>query len=138
MTIEELKAAFVYAYQQKSDAVYFVPGKINITGEHIAEIGDIHLQPTLSVGIYLLLRRNHDNCIRFWSLNEPEAINWKIDQSIPKHINSWIKYPLDVINEFLNDGYSMDGGYDTLFWGNIPKEAAFSSTEGLELKQPSL
>ena len=35
MTIEELKAAFVFAYQQKANAVYYVPGRINLIGEHV-------------------------------------------------------------------------------------------------------
>ena len=133
MTIQELKAAFVYAYQQKADAVYFVPGRINLLGEHIAEIENLDLQPTFSFGIYLLLRKNNDKCVRFWSLNEPEAINWKIDQPIPKYINSWIKYPLGIFNESINEGLSMDSGYDMLFWGNIPKGAELSQPEGLKL-----
>ena len=133
MTIEELKTAFVYAYKQNADAVYFVPGSINLIGEHIAEIENVDLHPAFSVGIYLLLCKNNENTIRFWSLNEPEAINWDIDQPIPKNINSWIKYPLGIFNEFINDGYILDSGYDTLFWGNLPQGKELLPSEGLEL-----
>ena len=133
MTVEELKAAFVYAYQQKADAVYYVHGRINLIGEHIVEIENVDLHPALSVGIYLLLRKNNEKCVKFWSLNEPEAINWKIDQPIPKYINSWIKYPLGIFNEFMHVDYSMDGGYDMLFWGNISKVGELLPSEGLEL-----
>ncbi|MEI6751889.1 MAG: galactokinase [Paludibacter sp.] len=133
MTVEELKAAFVYAYKQEADAVYFVPGEIFIIGEHIAEIENIDLCPALSFGIYLLLRKNNENCIKFWSLNEPEAINWKINQTIPKNINSWIKYPIGAIMRFVEFGFEFDFGYDMLFWGNIPKGADLLPSEGLEL-----
>ena len=132
MTIQELKAAFVYAYKQKADAVYFLPGIINLIGEHITEFRNDDLQPALSTGIYLLLRPNNDNCIKFWSLNEPEAINWKIKQPIPKNINSWIKYPIEAIKQFVEIGFEFDVGYDMLFWGNIPKSADFSPSESLE------
>ena len=133
MTIAELKTAFVYAYQQKADAVYFVPGHISLIGEHVHCTRDSIITLSLSLGLYLLVRRNNEKCIKFWSLNEPEAINWKIDQPIPKYINSWIKYPLGIFNEFINYGYTMNGGYDTLFWGNIPKGAELFTFEGLEL-----
>ena len=133
MTIEELKAAFFYAYQHKADAVYFLPGRINLIGEHIAEIENVDLHPALSVGIYLLLRKNKEKCIKFWSLNDPEAINWNINQPIPKYVNSWIKFPLGVLEEFINDSYVLDSGYDTLFWGNIPKGLELLPSQGLEL-----
>lgn len=35
MTVQKLKAAFVYAYKQEEDTVYFVPGRMNLVGEHI-------------------------------------------------------------------------------------------------------
>lgn len=98
-----------------------MPSRISLIGEHIHCNNDSFLPSTLSFGIYLLLRKNNEKCIKFWSLNEPEAINWNIDQPLPKNINSWIKYPIGIFTEFGNDGYILDGGYDTLFWGNILK-----------------
>ncbi|MEI6755004.1 MAG: galactokinase [Paludibacter sp.] len=133
MTVQELKSAFVYVYKEEAEAVYFVPGKINLIAEHIAEFENIDLQPTLSCGIYLLLRKNNVDCFKFWSLNEPEAINWKINQPIPKNINSWIKYTIGIIKQFVEMGFEKEIGYDLLFWGNIPKGADLLPSEGLEL-----
>ena len=133
MTVKELKSAFIYAYGHEPDAVYFLTGRINVIGEHVHYNNDSVIPPALSFGIYLLLQKNDEKCIKFWSLNEPEAINWNINQLIPKYINSWMKYPLGVFNEFINDGYVMDGGYDLLFWGNIPKESELLPSKGLEL-----
>lgn len=116
MTIDELKTAFVYAYHQKANAVYFVPGRISIIGEHIADIENIDLpQPALSSGIYLLLRKNNEGCFKFWSLNEPGAINWKTNQPIPKNINSWVKFPIKIIKQLVEIGYQIDFGFDMLF-----------------------
>ncbi len=88
MTIEELKTAFVYAYLQKVDAVYFVPGRINLIGEHAHCNEDSGITSVLSFGIYLLLRKNSEKYVKFLSLNEPDAIKWNIDQPIPKYMNS--------------------------------------------------
>ena len=107
MTVQELKSAFVYAYDHEPDAVYFSTGRINVIDEHVHCNNDSVITPALSFGIYLLLRKNNQKCIKFWSLNEPEAINWKIDQPIPKNINSWIRYLLGIFNEFIKDDYVM-------------------------------
>ena len=133
MTINELKSAFVYAYQQNAAAVYFVPGNIYLIGEHINHFESDDFQPALSVGIYLLLSKNNENCFKFWSLNEPEAINWNINQPIPKNINSWVKYPIGVINHFISSGVEIESGFDLLFWGNIPKNIDLSPAKGLEI-----
>jgi|GEM_PF-3722165 len=77
---------------KKQMLFYFVLCRISLIGEHIAVIENVDLQSALSSGIYLLHCKNNENCFKFWSLKEPEAINWKINSSIPKNINSWIKY----------------------------------------------
>lgn len=133
MTVLELKSAFTFAYNQKPDAVCFVPGRINIIGECIAKFDDSVLPTVLSFGIYLLLRRNNDRCIKFWSLNDPESINWEINKPMLKPVNSWIKYPLIAINQLIDTGIELRHGYDTLFWGNVPVSGDFLPTEGLEL-----
>jgi len=133
MTVEELKVAFVYAYTQEVDDIYFAPGFMNLIGEHAVYNCDVISPATLSFGIYLLLHKNNDYCIKFWSLNEPEAINLEINKSIKRPVNSWIKYPLIVINQLCESGVELKSGYDMLFWGNIPLGVGLSPSEGLEL-----
>jgi galactokinase len=133
MTINELKSAFVYAYQQNAAAVYFVPGKIYLIGEHIANFEKVDMYPALSAGIYLLLRKNNEQSIKFWSLNEPESVNLDINIPMRRTINSWIKYPLIVFNQLIDNGVKLKNGYDMLFWGNMPIGATLTPTEGLEL-----
>lgn len=133
MTVEELKVAFVYAYTQEADGIYFAPGLVNLIGEHAVYNCDVISPTTLSFGIYLLLHKNNDNCIKFWSLNEPEAINLEINKSIQRPVNSWIKYPLIVINQLFESGVELKYGYDMLFWGNIPVGVDLTASEGLEL-----
>ncbi len=133
MTVQELKSAFVFAYNYEPDAVYFTMDRVNLIGEHFNNNNISVFSNTLSFGIYLLLRKNNERCIKLWSLNEPEAIQWKIDQPMVNKNNSWIKYPIGVINQLIRSGVEIDSGYDMLFWGNIPKEAELSPSKELEL-----
>ncbi|MFZ4799937.1 MAG: hypothetical protein ACOYMA_20775 [Bacteroidia bacterium] len=48
-------------------------------------------------------------------------------------INSWIKYPLIVFNQLIDNGVELKNGYDMLFWGNMPIGVTLTPTEGLEL-----
>jgi galactokinase len=133
MRVEELTAAFIFAYNQKPDAIYFVPGDINLIGECVVNLNSTIIPTVLSFGIYLLLRTNNEKCIKFWSLNEPEAIRLEINKPIQRPINSWIKHPLIVFNQLVDMGIELSNGYDMLFWGNIPKGVALSPSEGLEI-----
>lgn len=133
MTVKELKSAFVFGYNKKPDSVYFVPGRIDLIGEYITNSENTVLPTALSFGIYLLLRKNNEKRIKFWSLNEPEAINLEINKSILRPVNSWIKYPLNVFNQLIDRGVELTYGYDMLFWGNIPVGVDLTPSEGLEL-----
>ncbi|MDD3319874.1 MAG: galactokinase [Paludibacter sp.] len=133
MTVQELKSAFTFEYNIEPDSIYFASGRINLIGECIARLDDSIFPTVLSYGIYLLLRKNNDKCIKFWSLNEPEAINLEVNKLIQRPVNSWIKHPLNVFNQLINRGIELTYGYDMLFWGNIPTGVELSATEGLEL-----
>lgn len=133
MTVQELKSAFTFAYNQKPDAIYFAPGRINLIGECFAKFDDAVLPTVLSFGIYLMLRKNNGKHTKFWSLNEPESIDCEINKPIQKPVNSWIKHPLIVFNQLIDSGIELESGYDMLFWGNIPNGVALSPSEGLEI-----
>lgn len=133
MTVQELKSAFTFEYNNEPDSIYFASGRINLIGECIARLDDSIFPTVLSYGIYLLLRKNNEKYIKFWSLNEPEAINLEINKPIQKPVNSWIKHPLIVFNQLIGNGVELENGYDLLFWGNIPIEADLTPSEGLKL-----
>ena len=80
-----------------------------------------------------MLRKNNERHIKFWSLNEPEAINLEVNKPIQKPVNSWIKHPLNAFNQLISMGVELTYGYDMLFWGNIPAGVDLSPTDGLEL-----
>ena len=132
MTIEELKAAFVYAYKQKADVVYFASDSINLIGEHIIVDRNSLISCTLSNGIYLLLHKNNQKQVRFWSLNNPEVINIDL-QKLQKHKSkTWVKYPVNLLIRFIKQGLEIKEGFNILVWGNIPEKSNVSASDALQ------
>ena len=133
MTQQELKAAFVTAYGQQADAVYFAPGRVNLIGEHTDYNGGSVFPCALSFGTYLLLRKNGGNTVRFRSLNQPEVIELAFDQLTTPLDKIWANYPLGVFAQFIKRGIEIKEGYDILIWGNVPNGAGLSSSAALEV-----
>ena len=133
MTVQELKSAFVNAYGQAAEAVYFAPGRVNLIGEHTDYNGGSVFPCALSFGTYLLLRKNGGKTIKFQSLNQPEVTELGFDQLTTPLDKSWVNYPLGVFAQFIKRGIAMKEGYDILIWGNVPNGAGLSSSAALEV-----
>jgi len=133
MTTNELKTAFLTAYNQEAEAVYFAPGRVNLIGEHTDYNGGSVFPCALSFGTYLLLRKNGGKTIRFRSLNQPEVTELGLDQLTTPLDKTWVNYPLGVFAQFIKRGIEIKEGYDILIWGNVPNGAGLSSSAALEV-----
>jgi len=132
MTVQDLKSAYFFAFYHEPDDIYFAPGRINLLGEHIC-YKDNKVIPSLSFGIYLLIRKNDEKCVKFWSLNEPEAISLEFNQLTSPLVKSWIQYPLSVFADFITLGLNLNDGFDILVWGNVPVTSIFSAPNALKV-----
>ena len=133
MTPTELKSAFLTAYNQEADAVYFAPGRVNLIGEHTDYNGGSVFPCALSFGTYLLLRKNGGKTVRFRSLNQPEVIELGLDQLSTPLDKTWVNYPLGVFAQFIKRGIEIKEGFDILIWGDVPEGAGLSSSAALEV-----
>jgi len=133
MTLPELKSAFVSAYGQEAEAVYFAPGRVNLIGEHTDYNGGSVFPCALSFGAYLLIRKNGGNTVKFRSLNQPEVVELGFDQLTTPLDKVWANYPLGVFAQFIKRGIAITEGYDILIWGDVPNGAGLSSSAALEV-----
>jgi len=133
MTPTELKSAFLTAYNQEADAVYFAPGRVNLIGEHTDYNGGSVFPCALSFGTYLVLRKNNGKTVRFRSLNQPEVTELALDQLTTPLDKTWVNYPLGVFAQFIKRGIEIKEGFDILIWGNVPNGAGLSSSAALEV-----
>ena len=132
MTVQELKSAFIFAYHHEPDNIYFAPGHINLIGEH-TEYNNSKVVPSLSFGLYLLIRKNNEKYVKFWSLNEPEAIRLELNQLTTPIVKTWVQYPLSVFTEFISQGFEFIEGFDILIWGNVPNHTISSASNALKV-----
>ena len=133
MTVQELKSTFNYLYQKEPDAVYFAPGRVNLIGEHTDYKNDLETTTALSFGVYLLLCKNTEKCIKLWSLNEPAAIRIELNQLLTHSSKTSVQYPVSVFAEYIKLGVEFKEGFDILMWGNIPKNAIITSMDALKI-----
>ena len=134
MELNELKKAFLEAYNHEAEKVYFSPGRVNLIGEHTDYNGGHVFPCALSFGTNLLLAANDQKALRFKSLNMPEIIRLPLDQLLtPLPNNSWVNYPLGCIAQFIKRGFKLEQGYDILIWGNVPAGAGLSSSAAIEV-----
>ncbi len=134
MELNELKQAFLEAYNHEAEKVYFSPGRVNLIGEHTDYNGGHVFPCALSFGTNLLLAANDQKALRFKSLNMPEIIRLPLDQLLtPLPNNSWVNYPLGCIAQYIKRGFKLEQGYDILIWGNVPAGAGLSSSAAIEV-----
>ncbi|MGN0238926.1 MAG: galactokinase [Paludibacteraceae bacterium] len=134
MELNELKKAFLEAYNHEAEKVYFSPGRVNLIGEHTDYNGGHVFPCALSFGTNLLLAANDQKALRFKSLNMPEIIRLPLDNLLtPLPNNSWVNYPLGCIAQYIKRGFKLEQGYDILIWGNVPAGAGLSSSAAIEV-----
>ena len=134
MELNELKKAFLEAYNHEAEKVYFSPGRVNLIGEHTDYNGGHVFPCALSFGTNLLLAANDQKALRFKSLNMPEIISLPLDNLLtPLPNNSWVNYPLGCIAQYIKRGFKLEQGYDILIWGNVPAGAGLSSSAAIEV-----
>ena len=134
MELNELKKAFLEAYNHEAEKVYFSPGRVNLIGEHTDYNGGHVFPCALSFGTNLLLAANDQKALRFKSLTMPEIISLPLDNLLtPLPNNSWVNYPLGCIAQYIKRGFKLEQGYDILIWGNVPAGAGLSSSAAIEV-----
>ena len=111
---------------------FFAPGRVNLIGDHTDYNGGLVFPAALSMGTYLTVteRFDHFSC-GFSSDNEPKAFTLCGD-ALTERQQAWVDYPLGVLKEFSDRGWSVEG-YDFHYSGDLPIGAALSSSASIEM-----
>ncbi|MDA3845243.1 MAG: galactokinase, partial [Vallitaleaceae bacterium] len=127
--VESLKETFIQKYGESSSSsnLYFAPGRINLIGEHIDFNGGYVFPCALDFGTYAVARKRSDGRVHFASLNMTLEKTIDTQTIVYDEVDDWINYPKGVIKAFLDRGH-MIGGFDILYYGNIPNGAGLSSS----------
>jgi len=111
---------------------YRPEGRVNLIGEHTDYTGGMVFPCAIDRGTVLLIRRTGNHQYRFASTNfdlEAQLTTAEIGQT---YGDSWINYPLGVIDQFRQLEVELDG-FDCLYSGNVPNGAGLSSSAAIEV-----
>lgn len=134
MDIFQLKQKFIELYGENGQEIrsFFAPGRVNLIGEHTDYNGGYVFPCALDFGTYAIARKRDDEIIQLASLNFELRGKAFIYELIYNENDDWMNYPKGVVQVFKGEGYNI-GGFDVIFYGNIPNGAGLSSSASLEL-----
>jgi len=136
MNTDTLVSTFDRVFGEGGDIqTFFAPGRINLIGEHTDYNGGYVFPASISFGTYAVARKREDRALRFYSMNFEDLgvmTSSLADLSYQKSDN-WANYPKGMIDAFNTHGYTIDSGFDVLYFGNIPNGAGLSSSASIEL-----
>ncbi len=112
--------------------VFFAPGRVNLIGDHTDYNGGLVFPAALNMGTYLTVKERLDRfSCSFSSDNDSHPFTLRNDQ-LTEHQHAWVDYPLGVLKEFSDRGWSVTG-YDFHYRGDLPIGAALSSSASIEM-----
>lgn len=115
--------------------VFFAPGRVNLIGEHTDYNGGHVFPCALTIGTYVVIRKRQDKLIRLYSMNF-EQIGIKelnLEYLQEGSIHDWTAYPAGIVWSLLQKGYTVNSGFDILYYGNIPNGSGLSSSASIEV-----
>ncbi|MCT4687495.1 galactokinase [Vallitalea sp.] len=122
----------LYGGEESDVNKFFAPGRVNLIGEHIDYNGGYVFPCALDFGTYAAARKRDDGKVRFATLNFALRVEIDVEDIRYKEEDDWTNYPKGVIKEFIDKGHEV-GGFDILYYGNIPNGSGLSSSASLEV-----
>lgn len=124
---------FETIYHETPQVSCFAPGRVNLIGEHTDYNGGHVFPCTIHLGIRCAASVRKDRRLRFYSSDfaDQGVIEYSLDEL--RLQGCWADYPVSVIKAFAAFGYSISGGADFWFGGDLPDGAGLSSSAALEV-----
>jgi len=125
----------IFNTSNEQNRMFFAPGRVNLIGEHTDYNGGHVFPCALNIGTYAIVRKRDDKMIRMYSMNFENlgVIEFSLENLEYEDSHDWSNYPKGIIYTFKKHGYSIEKGFDVLFYGNIPNGAGLSSSASIEL-----
>lgn len=133
--LKKLTSTFQKNYENTPTAKYFAPGRVNLIGEHIDYNGGYVFPSAITQGTYGVARKREDKIVRCYSLNFPDfqPVEFNLEKIFYDEEDKWVKYVKGMVQLTIEEGHSIDKGFDLVIYGNIPNGAGLSSSASLEM-----
>lgn len=134
MNIEQLNSNFIQRFggDKASIHTYFAPGRVNLIGEHTDYNMGYVLPCAITYGTYLLVRKTKSGFVKMASENFEYGGEIGLESLSVPQTGKWMNYPLGVFDQFLQQGFKLQG-LELLYSGNIPNSSGLSSSASIEM-----
>jgi galactokinase len=134
ISLEQLSKLFIELHGGSKEGIrhFYDTGRVNLIGEHTDYNGGYVFPAALTFGTTLLLRKRKDNLFQMASLNFSLSKTITLENAANVKEDEWINYPKAILVHLAKRGFTF-GGYDVLFFGEIPNGAGLSSSASLQL-----
>ena len=132
--VERLTERFIQKFGSSDHLIrtFFAPGRVNLIGEYTDFTGGLVFPCGINQGTLLLIRESGRAEYRFASTNFDLMAQLEQHEISSKHGDTWINYPLGVLDQFSKKGITFNG-LDCLYSGNVPNGAGLSSSASIEV-----
>jgi galactokinase len=133
-SLTQLTERFIELHGGSAEGIrcFNAPGRVNLIGEHTDYNGGYVFPAALTFGTTLLLRKRMDNELHMASVNFSLGKTITLENAANVKEDDWINYPKAILVHLAKRGFAF-GGYDVLYYGEIPNGAGLSSSASLQL-----
>ena len=129
--IKDTTEHFEKQFQQKPEAIFLSPGRINIIGEHVDYNDGFVLPAAINKYICFAISKNESGTCTIVAKDLNDAYTFNISDELKPIDKMWVNYILGVLQQLKSKGFS-SVGFDIVFSSTIPMGAGLSSSAALE------
>ena len=135
LTVDQIQQGFRLAFPDNlnPEMVFFAPGRINLIGEHTDYNGGFVMPIALTLGTYLAAAPNACGEFRLYAGNFHSHYNHSLGKDPQAGNAGWQKYPMGLLEWFVQRHQWTDTGWDFYFIGDLPLSAGLSSSASVEM-----
>ncbi len=122
---------FRAVYDRDPTVVSYAPGRVEILGNHTDYNEGFVLSAAINFGTCFAVAKRTDNLVRLTAGDLMKTVEFPVEDPAPTRLDSWSNYVKGVIAGL--HARSQFGGFDAMFYGNIPLGTGLSSSAALEI-----
>lgn len=117
----------IFGYNKGEIKLYYAPGRVTISGEHIDYSGGDTITCAIDRGTYIVARKRSDLKVNLFSQTFKSKKNFVIENLKKEAGDEWSIYVKGVIASLLSEGYEING-FDMFIHTEIPFNSSLASS----------
>ena len=122
---------FRSVYSREPAVVSYAPGRVEILGNHTDYNEGFVLSAAINFGTCFAVAKRDDNLVRLTAGDLMTTVEFPVENPAPTKLDSWSNYVKGVIAGLR--ALQPFGGFDAMFYGDIPLGSGLSSSAALEM-----